>query len=123
VLRLPGSGLLGSQVPTGDGGLATLGADGVLRVVNLADGRIRWAHFAGRWPGLAAGGGRVMFGMGGRLTGDDASTGQVRWRLFGTGRPAWRSGMPTFVQAPPIPAAGCLLIQPADPSYACALTG
>jgi outer membrane protein assembly factor BamB len=83
VLRLPGPGLLGSQVATGDGELATLGADGVLRVVSLADGRIRWAHFAGRWPGLAAGGGRVMFGMGGRLTGYDASTGQVRWRLSG----------------------------------------
>jgi len=83
VLRLPGSGLLGSQVATVDGGLATLGADGMLRVVNLADGRIRWARFAGRWPALAAAGGRVMFGMGGRLTGYDARTGQVRWRLAG----------------------------------------
>jgi hypothetical protein len=83
VLQLPGSGLLGSQAATGDGGLATLGSDGVLRVVNLADGRIRWARFAGRWPALAAAGGRVMFGMGGRLTGYDARTGQVRWRLSG----------------------------------------
>lgn len=40
-----------------------------------------------------------------------------------TGRPAWRASMPTFVQAPPVPAAGRLLIQPADPGYACASTG
>jgi hypothetical protein len=38
VLRLPGSGLLGSQVATGDGGLATIGSDGVLRVVSLGRG-------------------------------------------------------------------------------------
>lgn len=36
-----------------------------------------------------------------------------------TGRPAWRAGMPTFVQTPPVPAAGGLLIQPADPGYGC----
>lgn len=59
VLRLPGSGLLGSQVATGGGGLAMIGSDGVLRVVSLADGRIRWARFAGRWPALAAADGLV----------------------------------------------------------------
>jgi len=83
VLRLPGSGLLGRQVATGGGGLAMIGSDGVLRVVSLADGRIHWARFAGRWPGLAAAGGLVMFGMGERLTGYDARTGQVRWTLSG----------------------------------------
>jgi hypothetical protein len=31
----------------------------------MAGGRIRWAHFAGRWPGLAAGGGRVMLAWAG----------------------------------------------------------
>jgi outer membrane protein assembly factor BamB len=39
-----------------------------------------------------------------------------------TGAPAWQASMPTSAQAP-IPAAGGLLIQPADPGYACALTG
>jgi hypothetical protein len=50
------------------------------------------------------------------------TTGGTAYHLA-TGRPAWRASMPAFVQAPPIPAAGALLIQPADPSYACALTG
>lgn len=89
VLRVPGSGLLGSQVPTGDGGLAMLRSDGVLQVISLADGHIRWARFAGRWPALAAADGIVMFGMGERLTGYDASTGQVRWT---------RSGLPGQTQ-------------------------
>jgi outer membrane protein assembly factor BamB len=82
VLRLP-TGLLGSQVPTSDGGLAMLRPDGVLQMVSLADGRIRWARFAGRWPALAAADGVVMFGTGGRLTGYDARTGQVRWTRSG----------------------------------------
>lgn len=89
VLRLPGSGLLGGQAVTGDGGLAMLRSDGVLQVVSLAGGRIRWAHFAGRWPALAAAGGVVMFGMGGHLTGYDARTGQIRWA---------RSGLPGQTQ-------------------------
>ena len=83
VLRLPGNGLLGSQVPTGDGGLAMIRSDGVLQVVSLTDGKVRWARFAGRWPALAAAAGVVMFGMGERLTGYDARTGQVRWTLSG----------------------------------------
>jgi outer membrane protein assembly factor BamB len=78
VLRLPGSGLLGDQVAAGRG-LAMIRTDGVLQVVSLADGRVRWARFAGRWPGLAAADGVVMFGMGERLTGYSARTGQVRW--------------------------------------------
>jgi outer membrane protein assembly factor BamB len=86
---LPGSGLLGGQAVTGDGGLAMIRADGVLQVISLADGRVRWARFAGRWPWLAAADGVVMFGMGGRLTGYDARTGQVRWT---------RSGLPGRTQ-------------------------
>jgi outer membrane protein assembly factor BamB len=82
VLRLPGAGLLGGQAATG-GALAMIRSDGVLQVVSLADGRVRWARFAGRWPALAAAGGVVMFGMGGRLTGYSARTGQVRWTRAG----------------------------------------
>jgi len=246
VLRLPGSGLLGGQVAAG-GGLAMIRSDGVLQVVSLADGRVRWARFAGRWPGLAAAGGVVMFGMGERLTGYSARTGRVRWTRPGlpgqtqvqvlaglavdtyvparrlyllsprTGRPLWRAAtavaqgtvplvtatrvvtveggvagflavrlvsrnaatgnqlwartlatippgpqpvlqlggqaivqtaaslphrpspllsydlasgrldwraaMPVFVQTPPIPAAGGLLVQPADAGYACVSAG
>jgi outer membrane protein assembly factor BamB len=40
-----------------------------------------------------------------------------------TGQPAWHANMPAFVQIPPVPAGGGLLIQPADPGYACASTG
>jgi hypothetical protein len=40
-----------------------------------------------------------------------------------TGRAAWRADMPALVQMPPVPAMGGLLIQPADPGYACASTG
>jgi outer membrane protein assembly factor BamB len=82
VLRLPGSGLLGGQVAAGSG-LAMLRPDGVLQVVSLADGRIRWARFAGRWPGLAAAGGVVMFGMKGRLAGYSARTGRLMWTRAG----------------------------------------
>ncbi len=40
-----------------------------------------------------------------------------------TGQPDWHANMPTCVQIPPVPAGGGLLIQPADPGYACASTG
>jgi hypothetical protein len=36
-----------------------------------------------------------------------------------TGRLDWRAAMPAFIQAPPVPAAGGLLVQPADPGDAC----
>lgn len=80
--RLPG-GLLGGQFTTADGGLAILGTNGVLQVVDLGDGRVRWSRFAGRWPGLAAADGVVMFAMGERLTGYDDRTGTIRWKLSG----------------------------------------
>jgi hypothetical protein len=54
-------------------------SDGVLQVVSLAEGRVRWARFAGRSPAVAAAGGVVMFGMGGRLTGYSRRTGDVLW--------------------------------------------
>jgi outer membrane protein assembly factor BamB len=40
-----------------------------------------------------------------------------------TGHPRWQAAMPAFVQTPPLPAAGGLLIQPADPGHACASAG
>jgi len=41
-LRLSSRGLLGDQAPTADGGLAVITTAGVLQVVNLSDGRVRW---------------------------------------------------------------------------------
>jgi hypothetical protein len=40
-----------------------------------------------------------------------------------SGRLAWRAGMPTFVQSPPVLVPDGILVQPADPVYACATTG
>ena len=40
-----------------------------------------------------------------------------------SGRLAWQAGMPTFVQSPPVRVSGGILVQPADPVYACATTG
>ena len=40
-----------------------------------------------------------------------------------SGRLAWRAAMPTFVQSPPVLVPGGILVQPADPVYACATTG
>jgi outer membrane protein assembly factor BamB len=62
-------------------------------------------------------------------------TGRVRWRdsLSGpsgaadplrayqaaTGRLAWQAAIPSFVQSPPVPVPGDVLVQSADPMYAC----
>jgi hypothetical protein len=40
-----------------------------------------------------------------------------------SGRLAWRVGLPAFVQSPPVLVPGGILVQPADPQYACAATG
>jgi outer membrane protein assembly factor BamB len=62
----------------------------------------------------------------------DTATGRVRWRDpvsgasegFGAVLAAGplailQGGMPTFVQVPPVLASGGVLVQPADPQYAC----
>src|ERR1035441_5754768 len=82
-LRLPVRGLLGDQAATADGGLAMITTAGVLQVVSLADGRIRWRRTAGASPALTAAGQLVIFSINGRLTGYDDRTGQPRWTAGG----------------------------------------
>jgi hypothetical protein len=41
----------------------------------------------------------------------------------GSGQPAWRVDLPTLVAAPPVVVPGGLLIQAADPGYACPVAG
>jgi outer membrane protein assembly factor BamB len=82
-LRLPVRGLLGDQAATADGGLAMITTAGVLQVVSLADGRIRWRRTAGASPALTAAGQLVIFSINGRLTGYDDRTGQPRWTTGG----------------------------------------
>jgi outer membrane protein assembly factor BamB len=64
-------------------GLAMITTAGVLQVVNLADGRIRWRRTAGASPALTAAGQLVIFSINGRLTGYDDRTGQPRWTTGG----------------------------------------
>src|ERR1019366_6294128 len=87
-LRLPVRGLLGDQAATADGGLAMITTAGVLQVVSLADGRIRWRRTAGASPALTAAGQLVIFSINGRLTGYDDRTGQPRWTTGGPAGPA-----------------------------------
>jgi outer membrane protein assembly factor BamB len=82
-VRLPRQGLYGTLTATTDGGLAMIGADGRVRVVDLRTGRVRWTQPAGQSPRPAALDGNVVTGAGGRLTGYDDRSGHVRWRLSG----------------------------------------
>ena len=82
-LRLPARGLLGDQAATADGGLAMVTTTGVLQVVSLADGTIRWRRTTGAWPALTAASQMVIFGENGRLTGYDDRTGRPRWTTGG----------------------------------------
>lgn len=82
-LRLPGSGLLGNLAATADGGLAMMRPGGVLQVVSLATGRIRWTRRTAASPALTAAAGLVQLAAGGRVTGYDDMTGQPRWTVSG----------------------------------------
>jgi outer membrane protein assembly factor BamB len=83
-LRLPARGLLGGQAATGDGGLAVITTGpGVLQVVSLAGGTVRWQRRVPASPALAAAGHLVIFGGNGRLTGYDALTGRPVWTAAG----------------------------------------
>ena len=55
---------------------------GVLQVVNLADGYVRWQRRLPAWA-LAAAGGVVIYGLNGRLAGYDDRTGELRWTARG----------------------------------------
>lgn len=73
---------------TADAGLAMVGTDGLLQVVNLADGRVRWRRPLVLPPdpattdlqrAMAVAPGMVLFAVNGRLTSYDDQTGHVRW--------------------------------------------
>lgn len=82
-VRLPRQGLYGNLAASADGGLAMIGANGRVQVVDLGTGRVRWAQPAGESPGPVAIDGNVVTGAGGRLAGYDDRSGQVRWTLSG----------------------------------------
>jgi outer membrane protein assembly factor BamB len=82
-LHLPGRGLLGGQAATADGGLAMITPAGVLQVVSLADGTVRWQRRTAASPALTAAGHLVIFGGNGGLTGYDDMTGRPAWRAAG----------------------------------------
>lgn len=78
-VKLPAGGLYANQAATADGGLAMIAEGGVLQVVSLADGHLRWRRKTGVSPALTAAAGNVIFAANGRLTGYDDMTGQPRW--------------------------------------------
>jgi PQQ-like domain len=85
-VRLPSRGLYADLAATADGGLAMIGGNGRVQVVDLGTGRVRWAQPAAVPPGPSgpvAISGTVVTGAGGRLTGYDDRSGQVRWTLSG----------------------------------------
>lgn len=85
-VRLPSQGLYANLAATADGGLAMIGGNGRVQVVDLGTGRVRWRQPAAVPPGPlgpAAISGNVVTGAGGRLTGYDDRSGQVQWTLSG----------------------------------------
>jgi outer membrane protein assembly factor BamB len=86
-LHIPGA-IPGDLGVTADGGLALVREDGVLQVVDLSGGRVRWARPAGFPPDPATGNtqwamavavGMVLLAVNGRLTSYDDRAGRVRW--------------------------------------------
>lgn len=86
-LRIPGD-ITGDVGVTADGGLTMVRADGVLQMVDLSDGRVRWGRPTGFPPdpatvnmqwATAVAPGMVLLAVNGRLTSYDDRTGRVRW--------------------------------------------
>ena len=88
-VRIPGKGLtIGGPVPTHDGGLAWVRAEGQLQVVDLTTGKVRWsarqgtpAQIALQFPQLVASGARVYYLAAGRLSAYDTLTGAAAWSV------------------------------------------
>lgn len=96
----------------------------VVRLVSrgTATGRMLWANKLATSPA----GTQPVLGLAGQAavqTAGAKTSGKAPLLAYdlGTGRLAWRALMPTFVQAPPVPIPGGLLLQSADPPYACAV--
>jgi len=89
---------------------------------DAATGQVRWrAPVSGPSEGyqavLAAGPLAILEGV----SGAPGDTTVLLAYQAASGRLAWRAAMPAFVQAPPVLVAGGILVQPADPGYACAV--
>jgi outer membrane protein assembly factor BamB len=69
--QVPGSGLVGPQVATADGGLAMIDTDGALEIVSLATGVVRWTHPDSSWLSLSALGSGSFSAVNGIMTADD----------------------------------------------------
>jgi outer membrane protein assembly factor BamB len=82
-LRLPASGLLGSQAQASGGTLAVQRPGGVFESIDLASGTVLWTRHAGTSAGPAALGSVVAAGAARRVTGYDARTGRVLWTTNG----------------------------------------
>jgi outer membrane protein assembly factor BamB len=88
VLRLPGRGPYG-WAATSDGGLAVASTNGVLQLVSLATGRLRWARPAATMGALGVAHGLVLLASDGRLRAYSDETGRTRWTVSGLpGQPA-----------------------------------
>ncbi len=128
----PEIGLYGDVVATSDGGLAMLTTAGVLQVVCLADGRLRWDAASGVSPAatapggevlsggvpaaLAAGNGVVVFIANGHATGYDDRTGRVRWTVDDLpDQPQTLFADGLFLVTSAVPAAGQPAITAIDP--------
>jgi outer membrane protein assembly factor BamB len=106
-------------------GTSVIGVEGQGHVALVArdavTGRVRWRDSLSGpsdsyLPILAAGTLAI-------LPGEPAipgATAPLRAYQTVTGRLAWRAAMPSFVQSPPVLVPGGLLVQAADPAYACA---
>ena len=112
--------------------------------LRAADGSVRWvAQIPLSWsPGTAspapsaavvpaagaavAAGPVLMFGADAVVAGSampSGSPGALSAFRLSDGAPAWTATVPTLVHVPPAVAGSDLLVQPTDPSYACAATG
>ena len=89
---------------------------------DVVNGRVRWRDPVSGpsedyQPVLAVGPLAILQGE----PGDPGSTAQLRAYQMASGRLAWQAGMPAFVEAPAVLVPGGILVQPADPGYACAV--
>jgi len=98
------------------------GLNGHLTGYDARTGRPRWTIPGGvpQYPALQVAGGFVLVNS--NATGPSIPN-TLTAVIAATGRAAWRAAMPTFVQSPPVLVPGGILVQPADPVYACATTG
>jgi outer membrane protein assembly factor BamB len=87
---------------------------------DTATGRVRWrdpVSGPSESFGAVLAAGPLAILQGG--PGATGATAPLRAYQTASGRLAWQAEMPTFVQVPPVLASGGVLVQPADPQYAC----